>query len=350
MYQRRDGLWVAAVTRGGVRRVAYGRTKEAALAKLRQLQGNPLPGIAGLTVAGYLDTWLEMTRNRVAEGTWVNYRTHVTKHIGPALGALRLADLGTRDVVHLYGRMTEAGVRNNTQRAVGTTFSIALKNAARMQLLPHNPCSLVGKPPKRRYEPVTWSRTSLHQFLTVARSHRLFPLFVLAIDTGCRMSELFALEWDAVDLDAGYLSIRRVVVWVEGRPILKQPKTAASRRRVALSRFTCQTLAGLPRRHGLLFTNGIGTYLHPGNFRTRVWYPLLAKAGVPVIRFHDLRHTCASLCLAADVHPKRVQERLGHAGVQVTMDTYSHILPTDQAAVVAVMDALLSYSQATAET
>jgi integrase len=179
--------------------------------------------------------------------------------------------------------------------------------------------------------------------LEAARGNRLEALYVLAIYTGMRQGELLALRWEDVDLEAGVLRVRGT-------------KTARSRRTVKLSQTALEALTGHLtrqlgeeidrasdswRENGLVFATEIGTPLNRHNLTQRSFWPLLERAGLPRIRFHDLRHTCATLLLSKGVHAKFVQELLGHATIAITLDTYSHVLPgmSDQIAT-SIEDAL----------
>ena len=184
----------------------------------------------------------------------------------------------------------------------------------------------------------------------------MVPLWMLAVHTGMRQGELLALKWKDVDLEAGKVSVRRTLTRESVHYTLGEPKTKKSRRTVKqtgaatdavkdhLSRQIDEIdrLGDLYRDQGLVFTSNSGAPLNPSNIRNRDLRRLTSKAGVPEIRFHDLRHTCATLLLSKNVHPKLVQEMLGHATVAVTLDTYSHVLPGmgDHAAA-AIEDALL---------
>ena len=165
---------------------------------------------------------------------------------------------------------------------------------------------------------------------------------MLAVHTGLRQGELLGLRWEDVDVEAGTLQVRRTLTGVaNGRPVFTAPKTAKSRRRVKLTAAAVDALkrhrkrqleqrmarAGLWRDLGLVFTTEVGTPLNRHNLSQRSFKPLLRRAELPEIRFHDLRHTCATLLLSKGVHPKFVQELLGHATIAITLDTYSHVLP-----------------------
>ncbi len=193
------------------------------------------------------------------------------------------------------------------------------------------------------------SEDEARAFLETAKASddRFEPLYVLAITTGLRRGELLGLRWDDVDLERGKLRVGRALVREGGQHIVGETKTRRGRRQVNLTPRTVNTLkahrkrqleermrlSGLYKDHGLIFATGIGTPVNPENLVNRSFKPLLKRASLPEIRFHDLRHTCATLLLGRGVHPKIVQELLGHATIAMTLDTYSHYIPSmgDQA-------------------
>ncbi len=192
------------------------------------------------------------------------------------------------------------------------------------------------------------SESEVRTLLEVARGDRFEALYALAITTGLRRGELLGLRWDDVDLERGTLRVNRALVREGGRHAVGETKTRRGRRQVNLTPGTVNALrahrkhqleekirlAGLYEDRGLIFSTQRGTPINPENLVKRSFKPLLKRAGLPEIRFHDLRHTCATLLLGRGVHPKLVQELLGHATIAMTLDTYSHYLPSmgDQAA------------------
>jgi integrase len=199
------------------------------------------------------------------------------------------------------------------------------------------------------------SETEARTFLETARGDRFEPLYVLAITAGLRRGELLGLRWDDADLERGTLRVGRALVREGGRHTLGETKSRRGRRRVNLTPRTVSVLkahrkrqleeriklTGLFEDHGLIFATSVGTPVNPENLVKRSFKPLLTRAGLPEIRFHDLRHTCATLLLGRGVHPKLVQELLGHATIAMTLDTYSHYLPSmGDAAAGAMGDAL----------
>ena len=177
--------------------------------------------------------------------------------------------------------------------------------------------------------------------LEAARDDRLEALYVIAVQTGMRQGELLALKWHDVDLENATVSVRRTITTSGGRILLGESKTKKSRRTIRLTDAAVRALRDHLARQmeeierlgdlytddGLVFTSGVGTIINPTNLRKRSFASLLKRANLPKIRFHDLRHTCATLLLVRNVHPKYVQELLGHANIAITLDTYSHVIP-----------------------
>jgi integrase len=194
----------------------------------------------------------------------------------------------------------------------------------------------------------TLSKEEVQRLLEATRGDRLEALYVLAVYTGMRQGELLGLKWRDVDLENGTISVRRTLTKSGGRLLLGEPKTKKSRRTIRLTEpavralrehldrqmEAMQRLGDFYRDEGLVFASEVGTLINPSNLRKRSFAPLLRRAGLPKIRFHDLRHTCATLLLNRNLHPKYVQELLGHANIAITLDTYSHVIPGmgDQAA------------------
>src|SRR5215204_3975801 len=209
-------------------------------------------------------------------------------------------------------------------------------------MVPRNVSDAV-KPPRpdpREMRPL--SPVEARKLLDAAQGDRLEALYVLAVHTGMRQGELLALKWQDVDMENATVSVRRTLTRSGGRYALGEPKTKKSRRSIRLAPQAAEALRQHLERQlsemqmlgdayadeGLVFTTDTGAPINPSNVRQRSFAPLLRKAGLPHIRFHDLRHTCATLLLSKGTHPKFVQELLGHATVAITLDTYSHVIPS----------------------
>jgi integrase len=290
--------------------------------------------------------------------TFERYEQIVRIHLKPALGRVKLKALTPAHVRGLYREKLEAGSSARTVRYIHTTLHKALKQAVMDGLIPRNATEVVKPPQQTREEmrPLTPEQAKLLLRAAHEAEDRLEALYVLAIHTGLRQGELLGLKWDDVDLEGGSLQVRRTLTITKDGPVFTTPKTAGSRRSVKLTSKATEALrshlerqlgeidrvGSLWSENGLIFASVTGDPLDRRAVTTLKFKPLLKHAGLPEIRFHDLRHTCATLLLTRNVNPKIVSEMLGHATIAITLDTYSHVLPNmrDQAA--AAMEEALS--------
>jgi len=277
-------------------------------------------------------------------------------HAIPALGKRPLARVEPQDLQRLYSRKLEEGLAARTVGKLHVVLHRALQDAVRWGLVGRNVCDAVRPPKVHAQEMRTLSPDEARQFLAAAEGDALEALYVLAITSGLRQGELLALKWQDVDLEAGQLQVRRTIARVNGRGFVEQePKSARSRRSIALTPLAVDALRRhrarqLERRmialvweeNDLVFANEVGRPIEAQNLVRRSFHPLLKRAELQRVRFHDLRHTAATLLLAQGVHPKVVQEMLGHSTVSLTLDTYSHVMPNMQAEAAAKMQAALS--------
>jgi integrase len=291
----------------------------------------------GATLSDYLSDWIERQRPYLRTSTLHSYRIavgRIVRHIAETtLGSLTpsqvrqlqtdLIAIGGRD-----GRPLAAKTVANTQ----VVLHKALADAVRVGLLDHNVAAAVDPPRVARPELRVWTVDQLREFLRVASSHRLSAAFVLLATTGMRRSEVLGLRWADIDFDNRSLSIVRTLTVVDGRSVLTAPKTAASRRLVYLDASTVETLRA--HRDGstvswdaYVFKSADGQPVNPASFST-TFDRLVARSGLPRIRLHDLRHTYATLALRLGTHPVLLSERLGHTSIAVTIDRYSHVIPS----------------------
>ena len=280
-----------------------------------------------MTVGEYLDKWLLTVRDTVRERTWKRGEEVVRLHLIPALGKTRLDRLNALQVQALYRSKLESGLAARTVRMVHTTLHKALKQAVRWSLIPRNVAEAVDPPRERNTEVRPLDEGQVKSLLRAARGERFETLYILAVTTGMRSGELLGLQWGDVDLEAGTLQVRRTVF--NGR--IEAPKTSKGRRSIRLTQTSVEALRERPRASEWVFCTRTGRPVSVHNVHNRSWKPLLRKAGLPPeTRFHDLRHTCATLLLTKGVHPKIVQEMLGHSSISITLDTYSHVMPNMQ--------------------
>src|ERR687890_21355 len=347
----------------GKRRYVSGKTKEEARRNLRRARGDAERGLLfnadNLKVGEYLDRWLaDSVSDTVKATTFERYEQITRLHLKPALGRVKLKALTPAHVRGLYREKLEAGSSARTVRYIHTTLHKALKQAVMDGLLPRNATEAV-KPPQPTGEemhPLMPKQAKLLLEVAHESGDRLEALYVLAIHTGLRQGELLGLKWDDVDLDDGSLQVRRTLTITKNGSVFTSPKTSGSRRSVKLTQGATQALrshlerqlgeidrvGSLWSENGLIFASDTGEPLDRRAVTALKFKPLLNRAGLPEIRFHDLRHTCATLLLTRNVNPKIVSEMLGHATIAITLDTYSHVLPNmrDQAA--AAMEDTLS--------
>ncbi len=317
-----------------------------------------------LTFGAYLtEQWLPGKANTLAKSTWHSYRRKIERHILPTLGRIPIRRLKVSDLERLYDsklRPTDAGVKPLAPKTVLEIHLIirgALAAAVKRGMLTRN-VALVAHAPRLRsipkHEPQAWTAEQVAQFLRAAVSHRLFPAFWLAANTGMRRSELLGLKWGDIDLDKAAVSINRGLVAIGYELTESRGKTANSRRSIDLDPTTVniltawktwtaveQRITGTDSEH--VFTTADGGPVHPHSI-SQVFERVARNAGLPVIRFHDLRHTHATLLIKEGVPVKVVSERLGHATTAFTIETYQHVLPGMQADAASLFAALVDPS------
>jgi integrase len=334
---------------------AEGSTKKEAQAELAQIVANVNGGThvatSKLTVAGYVtDVWLPSVRPSLRESTLAGYSILIHKHVIPGIGGTRLQKLTVSQLDSWYASLLTSGRRDGkgglSRKTVANIHRVlrkALGDAVRKGLLSRNVGDFAQVPKDRdagHKEMATWSGTEVRTFLDFTRGNRLHPAFVVAAATGMRRGELLGLRWTDLDLKAGRLSVRQTLLTVDNRISWSTPKTPRSRRSIDLDKGTVGVLRSWRKAqaeerllvgagyqdNGLVFCNADGTPLQPASF-SRSFERLVERSGLPAIRLHDLRHTHATLALAAGLHPKVVSERLGHSTVSLTLDVYSHAVP-----------------------
>ena len=366
IYQRKDGKWVASVTlANGKRKVVYGKTKkEVVEAKQKLLQDAAKEAAQGMmqftveqTVGMFLDAWLEDTvKPNLRYKTYEHYRWCV-KHVKAEIGDIHIRKLTPQHIQRLHAKKRAEGCAPQSVKHFHRMLGKAMNDAVKWGVIDRNIVSLVSTPRVPRPDMCVLTAEQAQQFLIAAQDNFLEALFVVAITTGARIGELLGISWNDVHLRTGKLHIRRAL----GRQtkkglVFSEPKTERSRRTVHL---TAMAIDALKKHHlkqqqlkgygepgwneqNLVFCNHAGKPFDHSSLMKDYFHPLLVKAGLPSIRFHDLRHTAATLMFQLDVHPKVVQEMLGHSSISVTLDTYSHAIPTMQVRAVEQLSNLLT--------
>lgn len=355
---RGDGRWEARViitvnglTGKKVTRSAYARTKTEAQKRLIGLlkeQSETKQAPNGTTLLGLTEFWESSIMQSVTSNTFQRYKFTLDRDITPRLGTTLLSRLDPSVIVQFYATMSSEGRSPDARFKAGRVLRTCLDFGVKMGLLSRNPASQVPLPKVCRKEQRPLRPEEVTRFLTTARGDRLFALYLLALDSGMRAGELKALEWSDILWDAGEVLVSKSIAEVGGKLVQKDTKTKAGRRRVRISPTTLSVLrvhqarmAGEGFSASKVFCSTTGTWLRESNLLRNEFWPLLERSGCPRIRFHDLRHTTATLLLLAGENPKVVSERLGHSSIEITLKTYSHVLPTMQERVAGIMDVFL---------
>jgi integrase len=336
----RGSYWVDTAE-GPKRRYITGETREDVAEKLAKAISDRADGLvfdAGSTTVGeYLTRWLsDSVRGTVQGSTYRSYGRVVDGHLVPGVGRVKLAKLRPDHIRRFYRSMLDAGKATRTVQYAHTLLKRALAQAVMDGLIPRNAAEAV-RPPKLKRDEIQPLNADQVRALLDASDERSCALYTVAVRTGMRPGEILALRWSDVDLKAGTAQINRALS--EGE--FSTPKTPRSRRRISLSPATVAALkahrkrqleemmrkAGLWQDYGLVFPSSVGTPKSQRNLN-REFKNAAKRAGLPDhFKLYDLRHTCATLLLSRNVHPKYVQELLGHASIALTLDTYSHVIP-----------------------
>jgi integrase len=360
IFQRGDGRWVAVATdASGKRKYLYGPTRKAVTSKLsaaqKDISETGRVRDDRLTTGQFLTDWLETTRPTIRPSTMASYQQIVSLHLVPGLGSVSLAQLRPDQVDRLLRAKLAAGLSPRRVAYIRAVLRRALGQAVRWGLVSRNVAALVDAPRQVRHEIEPLSPAECRRLLEQVKGDRLEALYVVALASGLRQGELFGLGWADVDLGASTATVRRA--W--GRTAtgygFVEPKSEKSKRTVVLPELAVVALREHRKRqlaerlragqawrdNDLVFCTEIGTALDSRNV-THAFQRHLAAAGIPRRRFHDLRHSAATLLLVQGVSPRVVQEILGHSSVTLTLGTYSHVLPTLEREAADRMDQVLA--------
>jgi integrase len=369
IYRRQDGRWAAEITIEGRRRkTLYGRTREEVREKLFVAQHEKRQGLLRTgprqTVKDYLNYWLDdIHRTEIKLSTYALYRHHLDKHLIPALGHIQLQKLTADQVQAFCAQKLRENLSTGVVRLQFTILSLALKDAVKRKRLAVNVCDVVTIPRLIKHAWQFLNREQAFHLLEAAKGSRLDCLLTVALTTGMRLGELLALRWDDIDMDRCLVQVRHSVRYIQGFGVREsEPKTERSKGSITLPQFVIDALkqhhtsqlearlkAGATwQEQGLVFPNMYGRYLN----RTKLYSlfnKVLKEAGLPHIRFHDLRHSTATLLLSMGVPAKVVQEILRHSNIGTTLNTYAHVLPEMHREAMDKMDNFFSSRKWTSE-
>jgi len=375
IYQRADGRWVGAVDLGWDdgkrrRRVLYGRTRAEVRERIRDLQaqidGGVVPAPDRLTVAIYLEQWLDRLSGTIGERSEDTYRRAVRLYLVPTIGSIRLAKLSPADVTKMLQTLQARGLAPETRRLARAVLRRALRRAQQDGILVRNVAALADGPRIPKRDGRTLTPEQAKQFLAAVRGERLEAAYVVTLALGLRRGEVLGLSWEDLDLesDEPTLRVRRQLIRGRDGLELTSVKTLGSNRTLHVpepvvavlrahwaAQATERVKAG-PRwanEAHLVFTGPLGAPLDVDAFGKSV-PRLMKKAGLGHWHIHELRHSCASLLLAMGVPLEVVSETLGHSSIRVTKDVYGHLLaPARAKAARAMQQALWSEDEEPAE-
>ncbi|MEO7020565.1 MAG: tyrosine-type recombinase/integrase [Ktedonobacteraceae bacterium] len=352
IYERQNGTYAATFTTAeGKRKTLYAKTQKEAREKLRkalyEVQQNTFIAAPQQTLVQFLTDWLENTQKQsIRPRTYERYEEILRLHILPVLGRHKLQSLSAQHVQAFYAKKLQDGLSGSTVIGFHSLLHKALDTAVKWNLIARNVCDAVTPPREQQFEVTALTLEQIQKLLEVVKGHRLEALFKLALATGMRRGEIMGLKWQDIDLVKETLQVRRILSRIPSKLPGKgyeeaETKTQKSRRTIVIASFAFKALeehrvrqreerkkAGMYwQEHDYVFCTSLGTHLNPTKDILDRLKVFLKKADLPDIRFHDLRHSAATLLLSLGVHPKVVQEILGHSLISMTMDIYSHVLP-----------------------
>lgn len=345
------GLWAAQITLPeGKRRVKYskkqGELKEWLLTQRDELRRGVLGKDDNITVSDLIERYVDtVSRHTLRPRTQEINESLFRVHIKPALGNIKLKDLRPYHFQSFYSQKINSGLSKRTVQMLHTYLRTVLKQAVKWDWVSRNVTDLVKAPRPVKKAPVFFTKKQLNTFLESVKGHKWYLIYVLLIYGGFREGEVLGIHYEDCDMVNRVINVRHAVITLKGGVSISEPKTETSKRAVTLPKVAYDELKKhldqLDKKEGLIFTTGTGSPIYPRNF-IRHFKSVLKEAGLPDIRVHDLRHSHASLLLASGVNPKLVQERLGHASVTLTLNLYSHTIPSMGQQVADKLDEIMS--------
>ncbi len=348
IYQRKDGRWCAQVSLSGRRITKYAKTQRECREWVKQTLDKIEYGLTfegtQLTLEHFTESWLSGKEISRRPGTVRSYRRMAEKDILPVLGKMRMQNIQPSHIKQLYALMSADGKGARTIQLVHIVLHGAFKQAVKEGLIGRSPMDAVERPRVETAEYQILTEEQARQFLIAATGSPYETLFYLALTTGMRKGELLGLKWSDLDREKGILLVQRQLQQVGwSGAFLVPPKTKAGHRQiklgeVALAKLDAHRQQQVLQRaaagdrwqeNGMTFTSGIGTYLDQSKV-SREFKRLLKQAGLPDIRFHDLRHTSISILLESGTPVNTVQRRAGHSKPSVTTDIYGHVMARSQ--------------------
>jgi integrase len=356
VYQEKGGRWAGVVSFGSIghrrhREKVRADTKQEVLDKLAELRREgPRPDCNGLTVAQYVDGWLSkrFADGKIGPTSLSRFRSLAGKHITPYWSRHRLDRLKKEHAVSFDRMMVTSGAGTPTRATAMRLLDRAMRGAVRDGLLASNPFHDIERPARPDREVQLLAEDQLGRLLDFAHEHQDAALLETAAGTGLRVGELLALSWHDVDVERGTVEVRHTLVRVDGRLVRQRPKTRASRRKIGLPRRALEALREHHERQGVkglldaaVFCTRTGRFQYAHRIQ-RTFVRLVGKAGLPRVTFHSIRHTHISLLLSKGMSIRAVATRAGHKNPSITLNTYGHVMPNDDAVLVEALDGLFA--------
>ena len=333
-------------------------TKKQAEATLRkmiaELEAGNITTTSAMKVGDWMDEWLTNYLPNIEETTRAGYREKIGNYVVPELGYIQLKALKNTNIQRWINELSGRGLAPKTVRNVYNNLNAALKKAVALRMIPYNPCEGVELPKLKKYQGDVYDADGIKVALDAAKGSDMYLIVLLLATVGMRRGELIALKWHNVDFSAKTLRICENRVMADGKAITKPPKSAAGNRVVSVGD---EVIAALSQARldyyndkaelgagfhddGYVIRKKNGTSYRPDSI-TQKWERFLKEKGLPHIRLHDLRHSNATVLIQAGVSPKVVQQRLGHADVNITLNTYTHVLPSMDQEAAATIDNMI---------
>jgi len=354
--KRKDGRWMGAITigkkkNGGIKRkYVYGKKRKEVAEKMtrikNELLNNSYVEPSDLMLKEWLYRWIEGRKSSLAYSTYNNYKVMIRNHLEPDIGDISLNDLSSRMIQELLNEKLEngridskGGLSVRTVKYIYQTLHAALEQAVKENLIRNNPSKAVELPKKQEEKKLkTWNQKQVYIFLSTAKKFNYYPLMFLAVHTGMRKGELLGLKWEDISFEKKRIEVKRQLARTDKGLIFKKVKTDSGNRIIPITDNIVRILKNYRLKQketklmlgeqynnlNLVGANKIGKPIDPRNLY-REFKKIIKKANLQEIRFHDLRHTFATLFLEAGGAIKTLQQILGHSSITVTIDTYSHV-------------------------
>ena len=369
--KRKDGRWEGRYTAGrdpetgkAIYKSVLGKTQAEVKAKLKQAieeaKGLDAAKVGRYTVGQWMEVWFEhYAKVKVRPSSHQTYRGYIDNHIKPSIGKIPLEKLTSLELQKLYKKLLEGGrveriesrkqskgLSAKTVRNIHQIISSAMKLAQEQKLIASNPAEGCALPRMGHQEMKTLPVEQLHSFLREAKDSGVFELYYLELATGLRRGELLGLKWEDIDLERGDLRVRRQIARINGEVVEAPLKTKNAYRTLPLAEDTVSILLEQKKKvagNPWVFPSSTGGPISPDSV-LHMLHRVLKRAGLPRIRFHDLRHTFATLALQNGVDVKTVSGMLGHFSAGFTLDTYAHVTTASQRQAAKTMGSVLSGS------